>query len=319
MDIGARVTATDPDNDTLTYSVPAESVFSIHSGTGQLMTKGALDHETNDAIDVVVTATDSSGSPDTIAVTVNVTDVDEAPTFSDDSPTETQGAVRREIVEKTTSLGADNDNTFMATDPEAGMVTLSLSGDDMSMFELGSTGILAFKTGMEPDFEMPSDKNKDNIYEVTVVATAGGKTAERDVTVKVTNVEEAGKVTLSGEGAQPRMGSEIKATLADSDGGVENVTWMSERGTVSGDTFTADTGDDAQDGIEDETTDTYMLMSADLNMRLRATATYLDKTYADPDNDPFAGLTTTPPLACSAIWRHLWHRPWSGTTRRTSR
>ena len=86
------------------------------------------------------------------------------------------------------------------------MVTLSLSGDDMSMFELGSTGILAFKTGMEPDFEMPSDKNKDNIYEVTVVATAGGKTAERDVTVKVTNVEEAGKVTLSGEGAQPRVG-----------------------------------------------------------------------------------------------------------------
>ena len=292
VNIGARVTATDPDNDTLTYSVPAESVFSIHSATGQLMTKNPLNHETDTTTgvvsgtaDVVVTATDSFGRTDTITVTVNVTDVDEAPMFADTSPSETQGAVRREVAENTASLGADNDNTFVATDPEAGMVTLSLSGDDMSMFDLGSSGILAFKTGMEPDFEMPSDKNKDNIYEVTVVATAGGKTAERDVTVKVTNAEEAGKATLSGEGAQPRVGSEIKATLADSDGGVENVTWMWERGTVSGDTFTADSGTDDQDGIEDEKTDTYMVMSADLNKRLRATATYLDKTYADTSED----------------------------------
>ena len=289
MDIGARVRATDNDNDTLTYSVPDTSVFSIHSGTGQLMTKDALNHEAADATDVVVTATDSSGAFDTIEVTVNVTDVDEAPGFTSPPVTEViQGAVRREVAENTASLGGDvANNTYTATDPEAGMVTLSLSGDDMSMFELGGAddNVLAFKMGMEPDFEMPSDKNKDNIYEVTVVATAGGKTAERDVTVKVTNAEEAGKVTLSGDGAQPRVGSEIKATLADSDGGVENVTWMWERGTVSGTTFQPDTGADEQDGIEDEKTDTYMVMSADLNKRLRATATYLDKTYA-PATDP---------------------------------
>ena len=74
MNIGARVTATDSDNDTLTYSVPADSVFSINAATGQLVTKGALDHETAGAIDVVVTATDSIGTTDTITVTVNVTD-----------------------------------------------------------------------------------------------------------------------------------------------------------------------------------------------------------------------------------------------------
>ena len=297
INIGARVTATDNDNDILTYSVPADNEFSIDSATGQLMTKGALNYEalTTDpigTIPVAVSVTDSSGVTVNIAVTVNVTDVDEAPYFTEatgttpagTSPTETQGAVRREVAENTASLGGDNVNTYTATDPEGGMVTLSLSGDDMSMFELGSTGILAFKMGMEPDFEMPSDRNKDNIYEVTVVATAGGKTAERDVTVKVTNVEEAGKVTLSGAGAQPRVGSEIKATLADSDGGVENVTWLWERSTVNGDTFTLDEA--AQDGIEDEKTDTYMVTDDDLNRRLRATATYLDKTYADPSTDP---------------------------------
>ena len=308
VNIGARVTATDPDNDTLTYFVPAVSVFSINAATGQLMTKGALNYEvlTTDPIGTIpvsVTVIDSSGVFDTIAVTVNVTDVDEAPYFTatdttpeGTSPTETQGAVRREVAENTASLGDDNVNTYTATDPEGGMVTLSLSGDDMSMFELVGVvddNVLAFKMGMEPDFETRSDRNKDNIYEVTVVATAGGKTAERDVTVKVTNAEEAGKVTLSGAGAQPRVGSEIKATLADSDGGVENVTWLWERGTVDADngTFTADTEDivegvvDAQDGIVDEKTDTYMVTDDDLNKNLRATATYLDKTYAALDAD----------------------------------
>ena len=276
--------ADDPDNDILTYSVPDTAPFSINAANGQLMTKGALNHEALTstpigAIEVVVTATDSSGASDTITVTVNVTDVDEAPTFSDTSPSAIQGAVRREIVENMTSLGDDSENTYTATDPEAGMVTLSLSGDDMSMFELGGAvdNVLAFKMGMEPDFEMPSDKNpKDNIYEVTVVATAGGKTAGRDVTVKVTNVEEAGKVTLSGAGAQPRVGSEMKATLADSDGGEKNVMWQWSKSDTSNGTFT---------DIDKATMDTYMVMDADLDMYLKATATYLDKTYA-PDTDP---------------------------------
>ena len=38
----------------------------------------------------------------------------------------------------------------------------------------------------------PGDANQDNAYEVTVVATDNdGQTASRDVTVRVTNVEEA--------------------------------------------------------------------------------------------------------------------------------
>ena len=88
VNIGARVTATDPDNDTLTYSVPAVSVFSINAATGQLMTKNPLDYEAlNEAtpigtIPVTVSVTDSSGVTVNIAVTVNVTDVDEAPYFT---------------------------------------------------------------------------------------------------------------------------------------------------------------------------------------------------------------------------------------------
>ena len=86
---------------------------------------------------------------------------------------------------------------------------------------------LSFKA--KPDFEMPGDKNKDNIYEVTVEASDDVNTATRSVTVKVTDSDEGGKVELSSQDAL--IGVELTATLTDSDGGVPDpreltgVTW----------------------------------------------------------------------------------------------
>ena len=57
-----------------------------------------------------------------------------------------------------------------------------------------ATGALTFKE--VPNYEMPADSNKDNVYMVTVVATDAGvddknkMTAERAVVVTVKNVEE---------------------------------------------------------------------------------------------------------------------------------
>ena len=46
---------------------------------------------------------------------------------------------------------------------------------------------------MRPDFESPGDSGRDNVYQVTVEVTdSENNTAERAVTVKVTNMEEAG-------------------------------------------------------------------------------------------------------------------------------
>ena len=91
--------------------------------------------------------------------------------------------------------------------------------------------VLSFKA--KPDFEMPGDKNKDNIYEVTVEASDDVNTATRSVTVKVTDSDEDGKVELSSQDAL--IGVELTATLTDSDGGVPaprvltGVTWTWER------------------------------------------------------------------------------------------
>ena len=65
---------------------------------------------------------------------------------------------------------------------------------------------------------MPGDANSDNIYKVTVVASDGVNTATRSVTVKVTDADEGGKVTLSSQDAL--IGVELTATLADSDSSV---------------------------------------------------------------------------------------------------
>ena len=66
-DIGLPVTATDPNNDTLTYSldVPSRDTFDIVATTGRLRTRAALNLEGKSSYTVTVTATDPAGADDT--------------------------------------------------------------------------------------------------------------------------------------------------------------------------------------------------------------------------------------------------------------
>ncbi len=79
QNIGIAVTATDPDNGTLTYSLEnaGKSPFIIVESTGQLQTGAPLDYETQDTYTVRVIATGPSGATDRITVTINVANVNE--------------------------------------------------------------------------------------------------------------------------------------------------------------------------------------------------------------------------------------------------
>ena len=55
------------------------------------------------------------------------------------------------------------------------------------------------------------------MYEVTIVANDGRNATELDLTVKVTNVDETGRVRLTYQ--QPVIGQGLPATVTDPDGG----------------------------------------------------------------------------------------------------
>ncbi|MFY0608677.1 MAG: hypothetical protein JXR10_18325, partial [Cyclobacteriaceae bacterium] len=70
------------------------------------------------------------------------------------------GTTNPSIVENTTIVGMYNAD-------EA--VTWSLSGDDASLFTIDGSGNVSFITA--PDFEVPSDLNTDNVYDLVVEGT----------------------------------------------------------------------------------------------------------------------------------------------------
>ena len=75
--IGAVVTATDPDNDTLSYTLEGTDAgkFTIVSSSGQIRTQvgESYDYETDTSYAVTVKATDTGGGSAVITVTINVT------------------------------------------------------------------------------------------------------------------------------------------------------------------------------------------------------------------------------------------------------
>ena len=74
--IGAPVAATDPEGDTLTYTLGGTDVadFDIDSATGQIKTKSALDYDNKDLYQLEVEASDGKGGTASIDVAIRVTD-----------------------------------------------------------------------------------------------------------------------------------------------------------------------------------------------------------------------------------------------------
>ena len=217
--VGAPVAATDPGFDgrqeTLTYVLSGaddDRDFDIDSGTGQIRVKAALDYEATGGSthSVTVKATDPSGGNAEISVTITVTDVDEAPII-------TAGSTSVDYDENT-SVGTDV-STYEADDPDgddSASLKWSLSGRDAARFTIGNRadehGRLAFREA--PDYEAPTDSDRDNVYEVTVEVTdRGGNKTTRDVTVHVENEDELGMLTVSN--LYPLVGTRITPTLTD--------------------------------------------------------------------------------------------------------
>ena len=128
---------------------------------------------------------------------------------------------------------AENGTSAVATYVASGAdnVQWTVSGDDAGDFNI-SGGQLTFSAS--PDFEAPADADMDNVYMVTVVATAGDLTDDQDVTVTVTDVDELG--TLAGDASltQAEGGMDALETYTVSGGTMDDTaTWMLEGADAS--------------------------------------------------------------------------------------
>ena len=83
QNVGAVLTATDADSDTLIYTLEGTDAasFGILSASGQIQTRTGVtyNHEAKSTYTVIVKADDGNGGTDTVTVTITVTDVNEPP------------------------------------------------------------------------------------------------------------------------------------------------------------------------------------------------------------------------------------------------
>ena len=232
--------------------------FAINKATGEITVANRVTYERNAAppndgkYTILVRATDSSDEPagednDHIRVIITALDRNDAPTIR-------AGLVELEVNEADSNLEDGDPNYYIGlgesdTDnnglPDANFTSQNLyvwgdqddpdsptwerEGPDAAFFEF-STPAGTFNRRIHfvdpPDYEVPQDANRDNVYEVTLAvydnATVGTrKSVKKDVRIEVLNIDEAGKLTLtspdSTDPSQPEDGNDVIAVLTDPD------------------------------------------------------------------------------------------------------
>ena len=181
------VSGTDPDaGDTLTYSVPTDSGYTVTGTSLKLAAGKKLDLEDSSvrgdyvSRSVTVTVTDAGGLTRTLAVTVTPTNVNEVPT----ALTFTASAFDEEVAGVTVG-------TLSGSDPDAGD-TLTYSVPGGSGYRIVGGTSLALADGRKLDLENSAVRGDYVSRSVTVTVTdAGGLTKTLDVTVTPVNVNEA--------------------------------------------------------------------------------------------------------------------------------
>ena len=183
--IGSPITATDQDDDNLTYSLVGTdaSSFDIETDNGQLKTESPLDFEDKDTYSVIVSVTDNRGGSDNIVVNIEIIDVNEnggnnAPNFTD-GPTTTRSIAENTIAD------SDIGTPVAATDADDDPLTYSLGGTDVSSFDI-ETDNGQLKTRSPLNFE---DKDTYTVS-VSVTDNRGGNDSI-DVTIIITDVNDA--------------------------------------------------------------------------------------------------------------------------------
>ena len=191
--------ATDPQRGAISWSVTGTDADDFTIGSGGELTfarppdfENPTDVNGDNTYELTVAATDEQGLTDRFDVTVTVTNDAEGvePTISTRRPPSTYW-----------ENGTSAVYTFRASDPQGGAITWSLEGDDRGDFTItrdsSGRGVLAFST--PPDFEFPTDSDRQNDYALTVIATdEDGHSDRLSITVTVADVNEGPEISRVG-------------------------------------------------------------------------------------------------------------------------
>ena len=247
----AEYSATDPEGQTITWDLSGDDAGDFSIANGGLSFASTPDHENpadddgDNVYNVTVEASDGTDT-DTLDVTVTVTNlVDDFRVRTSTRGSDTKGGSGSSGSDS--GSGSDSDSgsgigmismsypenstatvvTYAVVEPSGTAITWSVRGDDGSLFSVVG-GALSFNS--PPDYEAPADTDGNNSYVVKVQASDGTETASLDITINVTNVNEAPSVT--GETALPydEQGTGSVATYTGSDPEGDALTW-----SVSGD------------------------------------------------------------------------------------
>ena len=307
-------------------------------GAAAVATNDAGAAANNEMYILRVRATDPSGAYANVNVIVSLKDINEPPKFDKDAPKDTVTVVEkgRQLLQPDGDDGGDDpdnlaDTAFVATDEDVrGTGTddddtiskYAVGGADKKLFSItqpaqgDAGGELTIVGTHTPDFE------KKDSYSITITATGGAEARTLigtiDVTIKVTDAEDDGKVTLTQRG--PQEGRVVVASLSDQDDGETITGWQWEYVERDGTevcnpsaTQTGPTGTWAD--IPDATSAAYtpkdFTLADDTEVLivgkcLRATATYTDdfKAPDDPDTadvDESASIDTATAAADGAV------------------
>ena len=193
-------------------------------------------------------------------------DTAEARVFPNKPPEFDSGLLAAFSVAESPTSGYPIGGPYTASDSEDDAVSYTLVGVDAGVFAVGeTTGQIAVGDGYTLDFENPVDSDTDNTYVVEIVADDGHEGQDSfDVSITITDVDEPGSVTLSA--TNPRVGSELTATLSDPDGEPDTESWQWQRADDGADPTWVD--------IADATAATYTVATVDLGKFLRAVVGY---------------------------------------------
>ena len=282
--------ATDPDGDSLTYSLSGEDAarFTLDSGAGELHTGNDSPNFTTrgNFLLTVVVSDGKSGldgvdtSPvDFLNVTIRVVDNANSE-FTTPSGTVPEDAEDTDAIGMVHITDLDGDTDF----------TYELTADSDHPFEIANKQI-SLTTDGTLDFE------GRNSYELTLRVHDGkDEDGEPDlswddeiqVTINVTNADEDGEVSLSSH--HPEVGMKITATLTDPDGvnleGENLINWKLDKviDPMFGTGTVIATSDSTSQTFE------YTPVSDDVGKYLRFQATYLDG-FAKTNETIYAAAT----------------------------